>query len=365
MYIKSIELNNFRNYDNETIYLDKGLNVIVGKNAQGKTNLLESVYLASIGKSPRTNNGKDLIKWNSTFAKITMEYVKNNLNHRKLEIFLSNSQNKSIKVNGYYLKKISQLLGEIYTVYFSPDELDIVKSGPNERRKFLDIAICQFDKNYFYNLNKYYEILEQRNKLLKSSSNAKTIKDTLDIWDEQLASFGSKLIYTRLQFVNILSSIAKDIHSNLTSGKENLRLEYSGIIDTDIKVIENKLLKAIEGSKDKDIALGYTNVGPQRDDIKLIVNEIDIRSFGSQGQQRTVALTLKLAELEVIKNETGDTPILLLDDVLSELDMSRQNKLMEVIKDYQVLLTCTSFSMTCPHKEIRVSEGKQLNYKNA
>ena len=241
MYIKSIELNNFRNYDNEIIYLDKGLNVIVGDNAQGKTNLLESVYLSSIGKSPRTSKEKELIKWNSTFAKITIEYVKTMTNHKKLEIYLSNSQNKSIKINGYYLKKISQLLGEIYTVYFSPDELNIVKSGPNERRKFIDIAISQFDKNYFYNLNKYYEILEQRNKLLKSGSSAKTIADTLCIWDEQLATFGSKIIYTRLGFCNILSSIAKDIHSELTDGKENFRIEYVGLHSTDVKDIEKKL----------------------------------------------------------------------------------------------------------------------------
>jgi len=359
MYIKSIELNNFRNYANETFYLDKGLNIIVGNNAQGKTNLLESVYLASIGKSPRTNNIKDLIKWDSTFSKATMEYVKNDTNHRKLEIFLSNNQQKSIKVNGYYLKKTSQLLGEIYTVYFSPDELDIVKQGPSERRKFLDIAICQFDKNYFYNLNKYHEILDQRNKLLKSNSNAKTIKDTLDIWDEQLAKFGSKVIYQRLQFVNILSSIAKDIHSNLTDGKEILRLEYAGIVDTDLKVIESKLIKSLEAVKDKDISLGYTTVGPQRDDIKLIVNEIDIRAFGSQGQQRTVALTLKLAELEVIRRETLDTPILLLDDVLSELDDARQAKLISEIKDFQVLLTCTAFNLDFPCHKIIINSGKQ------
>ena len=241
MFIKSIELNNFRNYNNEIVYLSQNLNVIVGNNAQGKTNLLESIYLASIGKSPRTSKEKELIRWNSTFAKITMEYVKHSTNHKKLEIFLSNNQNKSIKVNGYYLKKISQLLGEIYTVYFSPDELNIVKNGPNERRKFLDIAICQFDKNYFYNLNKYFEVLDQRNRLLKSSNNAKTVADTLAIWDEQLALFGSKIVYTRLQFVNLLSNIANSIHKELTENKEILRLEYTGVNDTTEENIQKKL----------------------------------------------------------------------------------------------------------------------------
>ncbi len=360
MYINSIELNNFRNYDNEIVYLKPGLNVIMGDNAQGKTNLLESIYLASIGKSPRVSKEKDLIKWNSTFAKITIEYVKNEINHKKLEIFLSTTQNKSIKVNGYYLKKISQLLGEIYTVYFSPDELGLVKNGPNERRRFLDIAICQFDSNYFYNLNKYFEILEQRNRLLKSSTNPKVIGDTLSIWNEQLASYGAKIIYSRLQFINILSSIASDIHLDLTDGKETFRIEYVGIIDTDIKCIESKLLQAIEDSKDKDIALGYTCVGPQRDDIKLIVNDIDIRSFGSQGQQRTVALTLKLAEMEVIRKESGESPILLLDDVLSELDDTRQNKLLEKIKNYQTIITCTKFNNSTDANIILIENGKKL-----
>lgn len=356
MYIKSIELINFRNYDNARIYFTNGLNVIIGNNAQGKTNLLESIYLASIGKSPRTSKEKELIKWNSTYSKIIIEYVKNN-NHKKMEIYLSTSQNKSIKINGYYLKKISQLLGEIYTVYFSPDELNIVKNGPNERRKFLDVALCQFDQTYFYNLNKYYEILEQRNKLLKSSTSAKTISDTLSIWDDQLATYGAKIIYTRLQFINILSSIAHDIHNDLTSGKENLRLEYVGVVDTELKKIQAKLLDSLISSIDKDISLGYTTVGPQRDDIKLIVNEIDIRSFGSQGQQRTVALTLKLAELEVMRRETGDSPILLLDDVLSELDETRQSKLLSKVSDIQTFITGTKFDKTADYNIITVTAG--------
>jgi len=360
MHIKSIELNNFRNYDNEVVYLDKNLNVVVGNNAQGKTNLLESIYLASIGKSPRTSKEKELIRWSSTFAKVTMEYVKHSNIHKKLEIFLSNTQNKSIKINGYYLKKISQLLGEIYTVYFSPDELNIVKNGPNERRKFLDIAICQFDKNYFYNLNKYFEVLDQRNRLLKSSNNAKTIADTLAIWDEQLAIFGAKIVYTRLKFVNILSSIASQIHKELTENKEVLRLEYTGVNDVTEDNIKAKLLQGLIDCRDKDISLGYTNVGPQRDDIKLIVNEIDIRSFGSQGQQRTVALSLKLAELEVIKSETHETPILLLDDVLSELDNDRQLKLISKVKEYQTIITCTEFKHNIDYNEIKINDGKLI-----
>ena len=330
MYIKSIELNNFRNYDNEIIYLDKNLNVIVGNNAQGKTNLLESIYLSSIGKSPRTSKEKELIKWNSTFAKITMEYVKHSTNHKKLEIFLSNNQNKSVKINGYYLKKISQLLGEIYTVYFSPDELNIVKNGPNERRKFLDIAICQFDKNYFYNLNKYFEVLEQRNRLLKSSNNAKLISDTLQIWDEQLALFGAKIVYTRLQFINLLSSISGSIHKNLTDGKEKLRLEYTGVNELSEEAIQKKLLEGLKNSQDKDISLGYTSVGPQRDDIKLIV----------------------------IEHETHETPILLLDDVLSELDNDRQLKLMEGVKNYQTIITCTEFKHDIEYNLIKINDGK-------
>ncbi len=361
MYIKSIQLNNFRNYDNETVYLTPGINVVVGNNAQGKTNLLESIYLASIGKSPRTAKERELIRWNSTFAKITIEYVKQVKSHKKIEIFLSTSNNKSIKINGYYLKKISQLLGEINTVYFSPDELNIVKSGPNERRKFLDIAICQFDKNYFYNLNQYFTILEQRNKLLRTRGNSQTIWDTLDIWNDQLATYGSHIIYTRLQFINLLSSIAAEVHNTLTEGTETFRLEYNGIVGTDIKAIKQQLLSDLLDAREKDIALGYTSVGPQRDDIKIIINDIDIRSFGSQGQQRTAALTLKLAELEVINNEVKDTPILLLDDVLSELDSSRKNKLLQAVSNYQTIITCTEYNEAIDANIITINEGKIVN----
>ncbi len=358
MNIKSINITNFRNYTNQTVNFTNGLNVIIGKNAQGKTNLLESIFICAIGKSPRTTRDKDLIKWESTFAKITLELEKK-LGKKEIDIYLFTNQNKAIKIDKIGIKKIGQLLGNFNAIYFSPDDLKLIKESPDERRKFMDIDLCQFDKNYFYTLSKYNEVLQQRNKLLKTPD-VSILKDTITIWNDQLANLGAKLIMSRLNLVENLKVKAEKIHKYLTSDKEILEISYQGYkadTENDLKLL---LLKKYEENIEKDIKLGFTTVGPHRDDIKIVSNDIDLRSFGSQGQQRTAALSLKLSELEVFRDNIGEYPVLLLDDVLSELDSDRQHKLLEFTKPIQTILTCTEFDINLPHTKFIIESGKLL-----
>ena len=358
MIIKSLRLVNFRNYNSQDVEFSPNLNVIIGKNAQGKTNLLEAVFLCAIGRSPRTTKDKDLIKWQSTYARITLD-VSRKIGSKSIDLYLFTNQNKAIKIDKIGIKKIGQLLGTFNAIYFSPDELKLIKESPDERRRFMDIDLCQFDRNYYYNLQNYNQILQQRNKLLKTPDVA-VLKETLPVWNEQLATFGAKIILSRLELVEKLKKHCYNIHKNLTSDKEELNIEYQGYIadsENDLKIL---LLKKYEESIDKDIKLGYTTVGPHRDDIKIMSNNIDLRSFGSQGQQRTASLSLKLGELEVFKEHLGEYPVLLLDDVLSELDITRQTKLLEFISPIQTLLTCTDFDFDIPHKKINIENGKLI-----
>ena len=361
MHIKNITVNNFRNYNNQTVELGDNLNVIVGDNAQGKTNLLESIFLCTIGRSPRTTKDKDLISWNAEFAKVSLD-VEKKVGKSKIELFLFRNQNKAVKINQIGIQKIGQLLGTVNAIYFSPDELKLIKDSPDERRKFMDIDLCQFDRNYFYDLANYNKILQQRNKLLKSSTE-QVLKDTITIWNEQLATYGAKIIYSRLALIENLKPVVRDIHKMLTDGKEELEIEYQGYVadtENDLKLL---LLKKYEESIDKDIKLGFTTVGPHRDDIKIASNGIDLRSFGSQGQQRTAAITLKLAELEVFKSNIGEYPVLLLDDVLSELDDNRQMQMLKFVSKVQTVITCTSFDFKMPHKRFEISAGKVVSVK--
>lgn len=361
MKIEKITLSNFRNYTNQSVKLSPNLNVILGKNAQGKTNLLESVFICAIGRSPRTTKDRDLIKWDSTYAKIHLEISKD-VGQQEIDLYLFKNQNKAIKINKIGIKKIGQLLGTLNAIYFSPDELKLIKESPDERRKFIDIHLCQFDKNYFYELNNYNHILQQRNKLLKTP-NVDAIKDTIAIWNEQLAIAGAKIIMSRLSFIEDIKIYANQIHQELTSGNEDLKLTYQGYTADNENELKILLLKKYEDTIEKDINLGFTTVGPHRDDIKIESNGIDLRSFGSQGQQRTGALSLKLAELKVFKNRIGEYPVLLLDDVLSELDITRQNKLLELVSNIQTIITCTEFNFDIPHTKYEVSNGTILSKK--
>ncbi len=343
MKIKSIKIENFRNYNKLNIELSSGVNVFVGKNAQGKTNLLESIYYCSIGKSTRTAKDKELILWGKDKGKVSVE-IEKEFNKSKIEIFLSQKEKKTIKINGLPIKRMGELMGELTVIYFSPDEIRLIKDAPQDRRRFMDIDISQMSKNYFYLLCRYDKILNQRNKLLKTSRDIKVVQDTISIWDEQLSDVASKIIMNRIFFVNKLLRPAKEIHNYITQNKEDLSISYQGITGKDVDDIKKKLLKGYQDNLQKDFELGYTTIGPHRDDLKVVINNIDIRSFGSQGQQRLATLSLKLAELEIFKKEHNETPVLLLDDVLSELDEERQLRFLNKIKGLQTIITCTKYN---------------------
>ncbi|MGN0961804.1 MAG: DNA replication/repair protein RecF, partial [Christensenellales bacterium] len=260
MKINKLTLTNFRNYTNQSVELGTNLNVILGKNAQGKTNLLESIFLCAIGRSPRTTKDRDLIKWDCTYSKVDLD-IEKNIGKYQIELYLFKNQNKAIKINKIGIKKIGQLLGTLNAIYFSPDELKLIKESPDERRKFIDIHLCQFDRNYFYDLSNYNKILQQRNKLLKTP-NIEVLKNTISIWNEQLAITGAKIIMSRLAFIEKLKIYANKIHKELTSGSEDLQLSYQGYIaetENDLKLL---LLKKYDESLDKDIHLGFTTIGP-------------------------------------------------------------------------------------------------------
>ncbi len=357
MEVKELSLNNFRNYKDQTIKFNSGLNVLVGNNAQGKTNILEAIFMCAIGKSVRVKKDKDLIMWNEDFAKISLSSTKNKLS-KNINIYLFQNQNKAIKINSIPIKRMGQLMGEFNAIYFCPDDLKLVKESPDERRRFMDIDLSQLNKIYFYALIKYNKILAQRNKLLKTSRDINVLYDTISIWNEQLAECGATIVKFRLDFINLLKKFAFDAQNYLTNNKENLELEYTGVKGESEAEIKQTLLDNLNKSVEKDFDLGYTTVGPHRDDIKIVVNNIDIRHFGSQGQQRTCALSLKLAELEIFNSIIGEYPVLLLDDVLSELDLNRQNRLLNKVKNIQTIITCTEFDFDISHTSYKIENGK-------
>jgi len=358
MYIKEITLKDFRNYEKETINFKDGLNVVIGNNAMGKTNLLESIYCCGIGKSVKTNKYKELIRWGSNTSYIKIVLQKKYRDYI-IEFSIDDKEKKIIKINGVPLKKLSEIVGIMNVIYFSPDEMKLIKESPVERRRFMDISLAQQSKSYLYSLSRYNEIIDKRNKLLKDNYKDSNIKDMLTIWNDQLVKEGAFIISKRYEFVDKLKVFAEKVHSKLTDGKEKLELEYESVIkNASLEEMIQDLKKKLEDSVDKDLSLQYTNIGPHRDDISIKSNNIDMRKYGSQGQQRTCALSLKLAEISLFEDNMGETPILLLDDVLSELDESRRNMLMELSAELQTIITCTDFDMTLPHNEIRIVNGK-------
>ena len=362
MIIKTIQLENFRNYDKIKIALHPNLNVFVGNNAQGKTNLVEAVYLCGIGKSVRTSRERETIKWEKEHAKICIEAEKQ-FNKSKVEIALFKNDKKAVKINGLPIKRIGELMGEIPVVYFSPDEISLIKDGPQDRRRFMDIDISQLNKTYFYLLCRYDKVLQERNKLLKQTRSLDVLKDTISIWDEQLSDIASRIITYRINFINKLIKPANEVHKKITDGKENLEISYVGQTGETPEEIRQKLLVQYEKSVQKDFDIGYTTVGPHRDDIKIMINGVDIRNFGSQGQQRLATLSLKIAELEIFKEEKGESPILLLDDVLSELDETRKMNLLKCIKDIQSIITCTKFNYKTENCQIfNIESGSVKNW---
>lgn len=359
MQIQSVELINFRNYEKEKIHFKNNLNVIVGKNAQGKTNLLESIFLCCVGKSFKTNVEKDLINKTKTTASVRINFT-NKTGNVNVVIGLENNK-KFVKLNEINLLKISQLLGNLCCVFFSPNELKLIKETPDDRRKFINLDLSQINKEYYFNLIRYNNILKERNKLLKMYENETTIKETLPIWDTQLASVGAKIIKDRLNFINNLNSYAHIEHKNLTNNEENLFISYNSFENFENKTekeIEQSLLSSLKNAYEKDIKLKFTTIGPHRDDIKFTINGFDVKNFASQGQQRTVALSLKLAELEIFKGVLGEYPVLLLDDVFSELDDERQAKLINRIKSIQTIITTTNFNYNVFANIIEINNAK-------
>ncbi len=334
MIIKSIELADYRNYDFLTLQFDKGTNILYGDNAQGKTNILEAIYVAATTKSHKGSKDKDIINFEKDEAHIRTYLEKDGL-ETKVDMHLRKSKSKGIAIDGQKIKKAADLLGLCNVVLFSPEDLSIIKNGPSERRRFVDMELCQLDSFYLYNLNNYNKIVNQRNVLLKDIYMNPGLRETLNIWDSQLVSFGSKVIERRKIFVEQINEIIYGIHKKLSGDKEEIYIKYEP--DVLMESFETKL----KINQEKDIKLKQTTVGPHRDDFSFLVGDIDIRKFGSQGQQRTAALSLKLSEIELVKKITKDTPILLLDDVLSELDSNRQNYLLNSIGDIQTIITCT------------------------
>ncbi len=338
MKITSLTLRNWRNISHQHIPLQDGLNILVGSNAQGKTNIIESIYMSCLGKSPRTDKDKELVKLGTQVAHIKTSYI---CRYGEGEIAIGITGNKkSVTVNSVPLTKLGDLLGYLNCIYFSPNEIKIISASPSERRKFLDIDLCQIDKAYYSNLARFNKALAQRNNILKKYSSSDKIRQEIFIWDNILAETGARIIWRRAQFVTQLAPLAQQCHSSITSNKETLAVSYAtGIAGDSISAIADNYIKALENSLDKDIQLHYTTVGCQRDDIILAINNQDIRTYGSQGQLRTSALSLKLAELEIFHQLIGEYPVLLLDDVLSELDYDRQQRLLSWADKTQVLLT--------------------------
>lgn len=356
MIIKSLELQNFRNYDSLQVEFDSGTNIFYGDNAQGKTNILEAIFMIATTKSHKGSKDQDIIRFNYDEAHIRSYLFKDDVT-RQVDMHLRKGKTKGIAIDSQRIKKAAELLGLLNVVFFSPEDLSIIKNGPAERRNFIDMELCQLDSFYLYNLNHYGKIVNQRNKLLKDLYLNPELRDTLSIWDSQLVSFGSKIIERREIFINQLNEIINEIHIKLSGGKENIKVFYEKKVE--IEDLEKKLKE----NQEKDIILKQTTVGPHRDDISFMINDIDIRKFGSQGQQRTAALSLKLSEIELVKKSIKDMPVLLLDDVLSELDSNRQNYLLNSIGDIQTIITCTGLDEFVNNrfeinKIFKVTEGK-------
>ncbi len=341
MFIKTLSLKNFRNYSAESVSFNDGINILTGANAQGKTNCAEAIFFLCTGYSPRANKDKLVIKSGEESAEIfgTASSLYGDVS---VKINFFKSDKKSIHINGLEVLKIGEILGNINSVFFNPAELKLVQESPEDRRRFLNVSLSQMSKNYFYALQRYNKILSQRNTLLKDPDSL-IIRETLPIWDEQLSKYAGKIIKMRNEFLTEVAPIAKEKHLLLSDGKEILEMKTeSGYYGTE-EEISYALYQDLKLGLDRDMRLGYTGIGPHRDDIKFILNGDDVRVYGSQGQQRTVALSLKLAETETFFNRFGEYPILILDDVLSELDKTRQRKLISAVEHLQTIFTATGF----------------------
>lgn len=341
MIIKSLELSDFRNYENLKIDFSSGTNILYGDNAQGKTNILEAIFMSATTKSHKGSKDKEIIRFGKDEAHIRTILDRDNAEYR-VDMHLRSSKTKGIAIDGQKIKRASDLIGKLNVVFFSPEDLSIIKNGPSERRRFMDMELCQLDQVYLNSLSKYNKLVVERNKVLKDLFDHPENSVLLDVQDKQLCEYGSVIIKTREKFIGDLNEIIRPIHNKLTGGKEDLSIYYEPNVDaTDFE-------KKLSSSRQRDIYAKQTTVGPHKDDFSFIVKrnsdnseKIDIRKYGSQGQQRTASLSLKLSEIEIVKKAKKENPVLLLDDVLSELDSNRQNYLLNTIGDIQTIITCT------------------------
>ena len=353
MNINKIKLKNFRNYTEQEIELDPHINVFYGDNAQGKTNILEAIFISGFGKSFRTSKEKEMIKLGEDFLETNIFYDKSDRSG-KIKIIIA--EKKQIEVNGVKIKKLSELIGNLNLVIFTPDDIQILKNGPAERRRFLDMMIGQLRPKYVYILNLYLKTLEQRNNYLRQIREDNKSENMLEIWDEKLAEYAENICKYRSEFIQKLNNEIKKIHPKVTENNEKLEIKY--ITECNDREEYVKLLKQ---RRKLDIIKGYTTKGIHRDDFKCFINEKEIEVYGSQGQHRTAILSLKLAELYVIYKEIGEYPILLLDDFMSELDEKRRKSFLSYIKDTQVIITCTDkmeLDKLNEYKLFNVKKGK-------
>ena len=357
MKINSVKLNNFRNISSMELHATDGVNVIYGENAQGKTNILEAIWLFTGCKSFRGSKDTEFIKFNEDFAKINLDFS-DNVRNKKSEIIIGNKK-KNVSLNGVSLRSSSELIGSFYAVIFSPSHLSLIKDGPSGRRRFLDTALCQLKPSYAEHLAGYRRALLQRNALLKDLHLSPQLYDILDSLDDQLSRYSSAVISERLKYIEILSQYSKQIYAGISENKEYFNVTYSRNDITDINIsvsdLYNLELERIKNARKEDVLYKTTTIGPHRDDIDILINNVSARSFGSQGQQRSCALALKLGESEIIKKITGETPVALLDDVMSELDEKRQDYVLNHINDRQVFLTCCD-----PSQVLRLCGGKSF-----
>ncbi len=396
MYIKTLKLKNYRNYEEAEVFFDPNINIIYGNNAVGKTNLLESIYMCSTSKSHKNIKENDIINFNKSESHIKLIFNvgtnacgahvgASSTSPQIIDIQLNKDSKKGIAKNGIKVEKLSEFLGFFNVIMFAPEDLNIIKDGPMVRRKFIDVEISQTDKIYVQHLQNYHKTLNQRNSLLKdiyktTGNNRKDLIDMLDTYDERLVNYGLEVIKKRNENIKQLAEKILNIHLLISNNKEKLIVSYENDILSSVGAISNTVgastaspkeiyLKKLKETRDLDIKNQYTLVGPHRDDICFVIDGNDIRKFGSQGQKKTAAISLKLSELEMLKEKINDTPVLLLDDVFSELDESRQKLLVSNLKGIQTIITCTGikkniFDLLKPEKIFNVVNNKIIDKTN-
>ena len=338
MYIESVALTNFRNYESLELEFSDKTNILYGDNAQGKTNVLEASYVGATTRSHRMARDKDMIRFGEEEAHIRLNVNKRDVGHR-IDMHLRRNKAKTVMIDGLSIRRSSELFGLINIIFFSPEDLSIIKEGPGERRRFMDMELCQLSRIYYSNLAGYNKVLNQRNNLLRDigAGRNKNLMDTLDIWDDQLVQYGQRIITERDSFIRMLREVVIRVHGEITGGRETIEIKYEPNVSAD------EFSETLRRKRDTDLRYMATMTGPQRDDIGIYIDGNDVRLYGSQGQQRTAALTLKLAEIELVREMISDTPILLLDDVMSELDGKRRDALLGSIEGIQTIVTCTGY----------------------